>query len=270
MKKALRAIVAACLMAATGAALAFDQKHAAWDTLLKHHVVVAKDGNASRVDYAGLHANPGALQSYLGELSSVTQAEYRGWTRDQQLAFLVNAYNAFTVKLILTRYPDLKSIKDIGSILKSPWKKEFFPLLGSERSLDNVEHVLIRAPGVFDEPRVHFALNCASIGCPMLRGEAYIAERLGVQLEDAVKRFLGDRSRNRYDPAAGTLEVSKIFDWYKEDFEKANQGTSSVHQFLARYAELLADGASSRSAVRQGNVRIHYLDYDWNLNDARR
>jgi hypothetical protein len=268
--KALRAILAAFLLAATSAALAFDQSHAAWDALLKRYVLVAKDGNASRVDYAGLHANQGALQSYLGELSSVAQAEYRGWTREQQLAFLVNAYNAFTIKLILTRYPDLKSIKDLGSILKSPWKKEFFLLLGSERSLDNVEHALIRAPGVFDEPRVHFALNCASIGCPMLRGEAYVPERLGAQLEESVKRFLGDRSRNRYDPAAGTLEVSKIFDWYKEDFEKANQGAGSVLQFLARHADLLADTASARAAVRQGNARIRYLDYDWELNDARR
>ena len=270
MKYTLRAFLAAILLAATNAALAFDQAHAAWDALLKRHVIVAKDGNSSRADYAAFRADSGALQSYLGELSSVTQAEYGGWTREQQLAFLINAYNAFTIKLVLTRYPDLKSIKDLGSFLKSPWKKEFFMLLGTGRSLDGVEHGLIRAAGVFDEPRVHFALNCASIGCPMLREEAYVAERLGVQLEDAVTRFLGDRSRNRYDPASGGLEVSKIFDWYKEDFEKGGRGTGSVSRFLARHADLLADGAAARSTVRQGNVPIRYLDYDWNLNDARR
>ena len=266
----LRAMLAAILLAATSAALAFDQTHAAWDALLKRHVVVAKDGNSSRVDYAGFQANPGALQSYLGELSSVTQAEYRGWTREQQLSFLLNAYNAFTIKLVLTRYPDLKSIKDLGSILKSPWKKEFFTLLGAERSLDGVEHGFIRGAGAFDEPRIHFAVNCASVGCPMLREEAYVAERLGAQLEDSVRRFLSDRSRNRYDPASGSMEVSKIFDWYKEDFEKGNRGINSVSRFLARYADLLADGAATRADMRQGNAKIRYLDYDWNLNDARR
>jgi Protein of unknown function, DUF547 len=270
MNCTVRAILAAILLAATSAAHAFDQSHAAWEALLKRHVVVAKDGNSSRVDYAGFQANPTALQSYLGDLSSVTQAEYRGWTREQQLAFLINAYNAFTIKLVLTRYPDMKSIKDLGSILKSPWKKEFFMLLGAERSLDGVEHGLIRAAGVFDEPRVHFALNCASIGCPMLREEAYVADRLGVQLEDAVKRFLGDRSRNRHDPAWGGLEISKIFDWYKEDFEKGNRGINSVPQFLARYADLLADGTAARAELRQGSAKIRYLDYDWNLNDTRR
>jgi hypothetical protein len=270
MKHRLIAILAALLLTAASAAIAFDQSHAAWDALLKHHVVVAKDGNSSRVDYAGFHAEQGALQLYLGHLSAVTQAEYRGWTREQQLAFLINSYNAFTIKLVLTRYPDLKSIKDLGSILKSPWKKEFFTLLGAERSLDGVEHGFIRAAGAFDEPRIHFAVNCASVGCPMLREEAFVAERLGAQLEDSVRRFLSDRSRNRSDSTSGGVEVSKIFDWYKEDFEKGNGGISSVPQFLARYADLLGDGTAARAAVRQGTAKIRYLDYDWNLNDVRR
>jgi hypothetical protein len=267
---ALRAFIAGALLSAAGTALAFEQAHTAWDALLKRHVVVAKDGNSSRVDYTGLRADSGALQAYLGELSAVSQAEYGGWTRAQQLAFLINAYNAFTVELVLTRYPDLKSIKDLGSILKSPWKKEFFMLLGTERSLDGVEHGMIRAAGVFDEPRVHFALNCASIGCPMLRGEAYVAVRLEAQLDEGARRFLGDRSRNRYDPASSALEVSRIFDWYREDFEKTATGTRSIPQFLAHYADVLADGPAARSAVRQGNAPIRYLDYDWNLNDTRR
>jgi hypothetical protein len=262
-------MVAAIFLAVSQAALAFDHAHAAWDALLKRHVVVAQDGGASRVDYAGFRADQGALQAYLDGLSSVSQAEYRGWTREQKLAFLINAYNAFTVRLILTRYPDLGSIKDLGSILRSPWKKAFFHLLGAERSLDDLEHGLIRAPGAFDEPRIHFAVNCASIGCPMLRAEAYLAERLDSQLEDGVRRFLGDRSRNRYDAASGGLEVSRIFDWYQEDFEKGNRGIRSVAEFLARYADLLADEPAPREAIRQGRARIRYLEYDWRLNDAR-
>jgi hypothetical protein len=263
-------IVAALLLAAAQAALAFDHGHAAWESLLKRHVVVAPGGNSSRVDYSGFHADQAALQVYLGGLSAVTPAEYRNWSREQKLAFLINAYNAFTVSLVLTRYPDLKSIRDLGSIFRSPWKKEFFVLLGAERSLDDVEHGLIRAPGAFDEPRIHFAVNCASVGCPMLRAEAYVAERLESQLEDGARRFLGDRSRNRYDPASAALEVSRIFDWYKADFEKGNRGIGSVPRFLARYADILADEAAPRAEIRQGLVRIHYLDYDWSLNDTKR
>src|SRR5476651_2001930 len=169
MRCAVSIIIAGILLTATETALAFDQNHAVWDTLLKRHVVVAQNGSSSLVDYAGLTRDRSALNAYLDGLSAVTDTEYRGWIREQQLAFLINAYNAFTVKLVLTRYPDLKSIKDLGSFLKSPWKKEFFKLLGAERSLDDVEHGLIRARGAFDEPRIHFAVNCASIGCPMLR-----------------------------------------------------------------------------------------------------
>jgi hypothetical protein len=261
--------IAAILLVASHAAHAFDQKHGAWNALLQRHVVVAQDGSSSRVDYAGFRTDQGGFQAYLDGLSAVTEAEYRGWTRAEQLAFLINAYNAFTIKLVLTRYPGLKSIKDLGSFLKSPWKKEFFMLLGAERSLDDVEHGLIRAPGAFDEPRIHFAVNCASTGCPMLRDKAYVAESLDAQLEDSVRRFLGDRSRNRYDPAAGTLDVSRIFDWYKADFEKGNRGISSAAQFLARYADLLADGAAARAVVHQGQAQVRYLDYDWTLNDTK-
>ena len=270
MRRVLCSVSAAVLLAAGNAALAFDHAYAPWDALLQRHVVVAPDGKSSRVDYAGLGAERSALQACLDGLSSITQAEYSSWTRAQRLAFLINAYNAYTVQLVLTRYPDLKSIKDLGSLINSPWKKKFFVLLGAERSLDDVEHSFIRAPGAFDEPRIHFALNCASVGCPMLRDHAYVAEGLEAQLEDSVRRFLGDRSRNRYDPASGALEVSRIFDWYKADFDQGEHGAGSVSRFLARYAEQLADGTAARASVQQGQAKIRYLDYDWTLNDAAR
>lgn len=268
MRYTLGIFVAAIILTASTAAFAFDQNNAAWDALLKRHVIVSQNGSASRVDYAGFRADQGAFQASLDGLSAVTEAEYSRWTRAQQLAFLINAYNAFTIQLVLSRYPDLKSIKDLGSFLQSPWRKEFFMLLGVRRGLDAVEHGLIRAPGVFDDPRIHFALNCASIGCPMLRDEAYVAERLDSQLDDSVRRFLGDRSRNRYEAASGELEVSRIFDWYRTDFEQGKRGISSVSQFLARHADVLADDAPARAAVRQGQARIRYLDYDWALNAA--
>jgi hypothetical protein len=104
----------------------------------------------------------------------------------------------------------------------------------------------------------------------MLRNEAYVADRLDSQLEDSTRRFLADRSRNRYDPPSGKLEVSRIFDWYGADFEKGYRGASSVSRFLVPYAELLADDAAARAVVRQGQAPIRYLDYDWALNDIRR
>jgi hypothetical protein len=242
---------------------AFDHSHAQWDALTKKHVVWLPGGHASQVDYAGFARERRALQTYLDSLSAVSRDEYDGWSKPQQLAFLINAYNAFTVELILTRYPDLKSIRDLGSLFRSPWKRKFFTLLGEARHLDDVEHGMIREPGVFDEPRIHMAVNCASIGCPALHTDAFVADRLDAQLEDSTLRFLSDRSRNRHDAPSATLYVSKIFDWYGEDF-KAQAG--SVAAWLARYAAQLADDPVSQQAIRAGNARIRFLDYDWRLN----
>ena len=246
----------------------FDHRHAAWDALLKQHVVVAPSGNASMLRYAALQTQRAALKAYLDNLSAVVPASYSTWTRAQQLAFLINAYNAFTVELILTRYPDLKSIKDLGSFVQSPWKKKFFWLLGQERSLDEVEHEMIRAPGAFDDPRIHAAVVCASIGCPMLRAEAFTADKLDAQLEDGMRRFLADSSRNRFDPASGKLLVSKIFDWYGKDFEKGHQGFASLKITFGRYAAQLAKTPEAHERIRQGDYKIEFLDYDWRLNDV--
>jgi len=249
--------LAACLFFCGGAA-AFDHGHAQWNALLKKHVQVLEDGKASRVRYAGMASDRAALERYLGELSAVKQAEFERWTREQQVAFLINAYNAFTVQKVLTRYPDLKSIRDFGKIFGNPFKDEFFSLLERKRSLDWIEQENLRKK--FREPRVHFALNCASVGCPMLREEAYVGARLERQLEEQAARFLADRSRNRF--ADGRLEVSKIFDWYKEDFEPRPA-------YFARYAGALADAADARALIAAGRAPITFLDYDWSLNDAK-
>jgi hypothetical protein len=265
-----RLLAALTLLLITQTAFAFDHRHAEWSALLKQHVALIGNGNASQVNYAGFKTDRAALKKYLDALSAVGEADYRRWSKPQQLAFLINAYNAFTVELILTRYPDLKSIKDLGSVLQSPWKKPFFTLLGKERSLDDVEHGMIRAPGAFDEPRIHAAVNCASIGCPMLRDEAFAADRLDAQLEDGMRRFLADRTRNRFDAAGNTLSVSKIFDWYQGDFEKGHQGFTSLDATFARYADALGDTPQARDAIRKGGSKIRYLDYDWTLNAIRR
>jgi hypothetical protein len=248
---------------------AFDHGYADWDASLRRHVRWDAKGVASTVDYKALAAERAALKKALDGFSAVSETEFRGWTRNQRLAFLINAYNAFTLELILTRYPDLHSIRDLGSIFQSAWKKTFFRLFGAERHLDYIEHELIRAPGAYDDPRVHVVLVCASVGCPALRPEAILAERLDAQLEDSMRRFLSDRSRNRYDPVARRLEVSKIFDWYKEDFEKGHRGINSREKLFARYADQLADAADDRRSVREGAVAIAVLPYDWTLNDRR-
>ena len=254
---------------------AFDHSHAQWDVLTKKHVAWLPGGYASQVDYKAFKADRQALKAYLDVVSSVNQADYDGWSKSQKLAFLINAYNAFTVELILTEYPNVKSIKDLGSLLRSPWKKKFFTLFGKAQSLDDIEQGMMRAPGSFDEARIHMAANCASIGCPALRGflggqlahaRAYIADKLDAQLENSVVRFLSDHSRNRFNPQSGRLEVSKIFDWYAKDFA-ARSG--SVETWLSAYADRLTDDSRQQQVIREKAARLAYLDYDWMLNDKR-
>ncbi len=260
-------LVVAGALAATSAR-AFDHEHSAFGALLTRHVVVATEGHSSAVRYTDLAAERTALQAYLQSLSSVAPSEYAGWTKPQRLAFLINAYNAFTLDLVLTRYPALASIKELGSLFQSPWKRRFFTLLGEERSLDDIEHGMIRAPGAFDEPRIHVAVVCASIGCPMLRPEAFVAARLEAQLEDSMRRFLADPARNRYDAANGKLRVSRIFDWYRKDFEQGHGGFDSLKATFARYADQLSPEAAARVHIHAGDYALSYLEYDWRLNDA--
>ena len=241
-------------------ALAFEHSHGVWDGLLKKHVVLVDSGKASRLDYVAIARERGALKSYLDALSAVQEPEFQSWTRAQRMAFLINAYNAFTVEKVLTRYPRIGSIRDFGRVFGNPFKDQFFTLLGAKRSLDEVEHRLLRP--AFGEPRLHYAVNCASIGCPMLREEAYVAERLEAQLEEQARRFLSDRSRNRYDARGGKLRVSRIFDWFASDFEPRER-------YFAAYAELLADEPAGREAIRRGSAGLAFLDYDWSLNDSR-
>ncbi len=220
------------------------------------------------MSYAGLAKDRAALKQVLDAYSAVTRAEFDQWTKPQQQAFLMNAYNAFTVEKILTRYPNLRSIKDFGGIFNNPWKDKFFTLFGQPAYLDLIEHETLRKEGVYDDPRVHVAVVCASIGCPMLRNEAFVAEKLEAQLDDAMRRFLSDRTRNRYNPSTGKLEVSRIFDWYGKDFEKGHKGFTSVKQAMSRYADQLADKAEDRAVVRSQKADVVFLDYDWGLNDS--
>lgn len=260
----------ASLMLAAAAHAQFDHQHSSWTSLLKKHVVLIDGGRASQVRYAAFAKDRPALKAYLQTLSKVPEQEFKGWTRDQQLAFLINAYNAHMVELVLTRYPDIRSVWDFGKLFNNPFKRKFFTLFGREFSLDMIEHDTIRARGVYDDPRIHMAVNCASIGCPMLREEAYVAARLDRQLEEQVIRFLSDRSRNRHNAASNALEVSEIFKWYSEDFTSGLKGFTSREQFFAKYADHLADAPEHRKAIREQSVAFKFLEYDWALNDLKK
>ena len=251
-------------MTAMRADAAFDRSHAAWSALLAAHVQWNDAGTATTVDYRGLARDRSLLDAYRSDLAAVDERELAAWPAADRLAFLIDAYNANTIALVLTRYPDLTSIKDLGGFFSSPWKQRFVGVLGATRSLDEIEHGLIRDGVGRDEPRVHFALNCASIGCPALRPEAYRGADLEHQLADQAQRFLSDHTRNRYDSTSDRLEVSKIFDWYGADFARA---AGSVGRYLGRFAAVLARDDVGRERIAVGNVPLAFLDYDWRLND---
>lgn len=229
-----------------------DPTHAAWSRILDRWV---RDG---RVDYAGL-ARDGqpALDAYLATLSSACAADYATWTTADRIAFWVNAYNAFTVRLILNHYP-IGSIRTIGWLPGAAFREAFIPMSGLKGrtiSLNDIEHGTLRS--AFREPRIHFALVCAARSCPALRGEAYRGVDLHRQLDDQGRTFLHDPAKNRVDVAAKTLHLSRIFSWFEDDFDAA---AGSVPAFVAPY---LTDVAPVET------FRVAYLDYDWALNDRK-
>lgn len=255
--------IAATVLLSSAVAYA-DFDHSGWDALLDKHVTMTNGGKASVVNYAGMKADSSKLSRYLSATSKVSQSEFNRWSKDEQLAFLINVYNAGTVELVLTKYPSIKSIKDIGGVFSSPWKQDFIPLLGKTRSLDDIEHNLIRGSKRYNDPRIHFAVNCASIGCPALLDDAFTGKRLDQQLEQVTGKFLADRSRNRLK--GNTLEVSPIFKWYKEDFATNWRGSNNLEGFLGRYSQSLGLSKTQAAALKKGDTKISYTDYDWRLN----
>ncbi len=249
-----------CVVTGSGLALGagFDQHHLKWTTFLKQNVITK--GQTVSVKYNAAKNDPAILNSYVVSIESVKKKDFDDFSENDRLAFLINAYNALTVKLIVDHYP-VKSIKDIGSVLKSPWKQKFFTFLGEVHSLDDIEHEMIRKS--FPEPRIHFALVCASKGCPALRNEAYEGNTLNAQLDSAAKTFLLDPSKNRYLIDTNRLEISSIFKWYGDDFAKK---FGSVEEYLATR---ITTDLKSQQTIRNKKALITYLDYDWSLNEEK-
>jgi len=236
-------IVAGALM--VGAPAHADEvDHALFAALLSRHV------NSGVVDYRGFQADEALLDRYLDILADVDPTAL---SSPEQFAFYTNAYNAWTIKLILSRYPDIRSIKELGSLFASPWKKKIARINGSMLSLDQIEHDILRKQ--FDEPRVHFAVNCASKGCPPLQNEPFSGRRLNDQLNRAAKAFINDPRFNRLE--GDTLWASKIFDWFAKDFK------DDVIAYILIYAD---SPLGDLVRERRGRIRVKYLDYDWSLN----
>jgi hypothetical protein len=206
------------------------------------------------VDYEGFQSQETLLDQYLSILEKVDPMNL---SRKSRFAFYVNAYNAWTIKLILSKYPHIQSIKDIGSFFKSPWKRKLCRINGDIITLDDIEHNILRPQ--FRDPRVHFAINCASASCPPLRSEPYVGESLNEQLDDAVEKFINNPQRNRMEGT--TLYLSKIFKWFPEDFG------DDVLDFILQYAK---GDLRSDIELNRDILKVKYLDYDWALNEIKR
>lgn len=216
-----------------------------WDDVLRAHVT---DG---RVDYDSIHDHPG----FATTVERIAAADLTGQDHTAVLAFYINAYNVLAVRGILQgRSPRT----NLGKLRY--FYRDKHTVAGERLTLNALEHDRIRPLG---DPRIHFAIVCASTSCPPLRSEAYATDTLDHQLDDNARRFVNDRSKNRVDPDAGVARLSKIFKWFREDFESA---AGSVQSYIAKFIE----DPRSAQLLRDGSLDVRYLEYDWSLNGTYR
>lgn len=214
-----------------------DLDHSLWNTLLKKNV-----SSNGKVNYKGFINDKEQLESYLKKLAIKTPDA--SWSKNAKLAYWINVYNAFTVKLIIDNYP-LKSIKNINN----PWGKKFIVLEQTNYSLEHVENDILRK---MNEPRIHFAINCASYSCPDLHNTAFMSSSLESQLALVTKKFINDTSKNNL--SENEIKVSEIFNWFADDFKAKN---GSVINFINKYSNITIND----------DAKVSYIDYNWNLNE---
>ena len=248
-KRTIHVVLWVCLFWGATVFLAPGRSNATVDHGIYAELLEKYTQNGS-VNYQGFKNAEIKLDQYLEVLENT---DVKKLSRDERFAFYINAYNAWTIKLILTGYPGIKSIKDLGSIFKSPWKKQIARINGDIITLDHIEHDILRPR--FKDPRVHFAVNCASKGCPPLRPEPYRADILEQQLDEMTQAFINDSRRNRLE--GRTLYVSSIFKWFSEDFN------NDVVDFFLKYAQ---GDLKKKLEKSKSNIKVKYLDYDWSLN----
>ncbi|BCS99004.1 hypothetical protein DSLASN_46360 [Desulfoluna limicola] len=238
------AVVLSLLLALVTNARAASYNHAPLNDLLAAHV------RGGGIDYEGLSADEATLDAYLAPAKDYAT---EGLSKNEAMAFWVNMYNAWTLKFILTKYPDIDSIKELGSVFSSPWKKRFVKIGGKTLTLGEIEHEILRAK--YKDPRIHFAINCASKSCPPLIPEAYRADTLDAQLDGATRAFINNNANTRFD--GNRLTVSRIFKWYKDDFE------NDIPGYILNYASGPLKQALEN---RKDAVDVVFMDYDWSLN----
>ncbi|MEX1230479.1 MAG: DUF547 domain-containing protein [Planctomycetaceae bacterium] len=231
-------------------------RHESWDRLLRRHV--DEDGFVDYTQWKASAADQKLLDDYLNYLSAAKIS--RNSSRESQLAFWINAYNALTVKGILREYPTSSIRNHTAKVVGyNIWKDLQLLVAGKPYSLEAIEHQILRK---MNEPRIHFAIVCASVGCPRLLNEAYVDERLEEQLSLNAKHFFADRSKFSADTTSGVIHISPILDWFANDFGK---NTSEQMRAISPY---VPDSAQRLTA--SGKARVKYLDYDWSLNDQAR
>lgn len=220
--------------------------HDMWNTLLEKYV--SEDGH---VNYRAFKKDTALFNRYLDLLGNNAPHPEK-WTKNEKMAYWINAYNAFTIKLILDHYP-LNSIKDITALnipkVNSPWTIDFINIGDKTLNLDEIENEILRKE--FDDPRIHFAINCASVSCPKLLNESYNAKNLDEQLDNQTRYFLNDSGKNKL--SKDKTYLSKIFSWYKKDFTE----NGTLIDFINDYSEVKI----------KAKAEIEYLDYNWNLNE---
>jgi hypothetical protein len=202
------------------------------------------------VNYQGFKSQESKLDAFLKNLES---AKSEKMSRNEQFAFYINAYNAWTIKLILSGYPGIKSIKDLGTLFTTPWDKKICRIDGKVLTLNDIEHKILRPK--FKDPRVHFAIVCASKGCPKLISDPYQGKILDSQLDEAARSFVNNWEQNYLD--GNTLYVSSIFKWFSEDFN------NDILSFFIKYA---TNDLKKQLGAKSGDIKIQHLDYDWSLN----
>ena len=219
------------------------------------------------VDYDSLQRDPSQLNRYLKELAELTPQRFTSWPEADQIALLINAYNAFTLRSIIDHDPIRASIKDIPGV----WKFRRHALMGQQLTLDGIEHEILRRE--YNEPRIHAALVCAAMSCPPLRGEAFTGAELNRQLDDQSRRWLASSVGLQIDRAAGTVGISKIFEWFGDDWKRADpkaapvpghEQQSVILRFITRYRP-----AEDQQLLEGGNFRLTHIPYDWSLNRPR-
>ncbi len=233
-----------------GEAEEFDHSHTAYDKLLQDSV---KDG---LVNYKAIKVDSEVLNGYLDTLGKVDESTFNKWPKNERLTYLINLYNAATIKLIVDNYP-VKSIRDINKEGEGPWKLDVVNLLGKKVSLDALEHEVIR--NNYNEPRIHFALVCAAYGCPKLPNWAFVPSKLEQQLHARTKLYLSDKSINYIDEGNKTIYLSSIFNWFSDDFIKTH---GTVLDFVKKY---LPTGDANKLS---SDYPIKFTEYDWSLNDG--